>query len=131
MALYEKKWWQNLFKKKEEKQEDVLHDVEAILEFLKDVPDESRSLIPLFKQLEDLESERQVASEHLAKINLETQSELLEKILDRYGALQNDADINGIRVKRIALEFLKKAKKVGLKDLVAEKEQESKWRLEW
>ncbi|MBI2151676.1 hypothetical protein HYU21_03065 [Candidatus Woesearchaeota archaeon] len=131
MALYEKKWWQALFKKKEEKQEDVIHDVQAILEFLKDIPEESRSLIPLFKQLEDLEKERQVASGHLTKINLETQSGVLEKILARYEALQNDADINGIRVKRIALDFLKKAKKAGLKDLVAEKEQSSRWRLGW
>tara|TARA_Y100000310_G_scaffold337165_1_gene423545 strand:+ start:914 stop:1309 length:396 start_codon:yes stop_codon:yes gene_type:complete len=131
MKIYEKKWWRKMFDKKKAPKEDVLKDLEAMIDFLEDVNDEAQHLIPELKKLEELEKERQVAESGLTQVNLETQAAVLDKVLERYEFFQNDVDINGIRVKRIAQEFLKQAKKAGMKDLVKEKEQSHQWKFFW
>ena len=50
-------------------------------------------------------------------------------MLDQYEFIQNDVDINGIRLKRIAQEFLHNLGKADLKELQKEKKQ--KWKLFW
>ena len=107
----------------------MLTDIQAIIEFLEQVPKDTETLLPLFKQLEELEKERQVASSSLIPTNLHTQEEALDKLLDQYEFLQNDVDINGIRLKRIAEEFLHNLGKADLKELQREKKQ--KWKLFW
>ena len=131
MKIYEKKWWRKMFDKKKAPKEDVLKDLEAMIDFLEDVNDEAQHLIPELKKLEELEKERQVAESGLTQVNLETQAAVLDKVLERYEFFQNDVDINGIRVKRIAQEFLNQAKKAGMKDLVKEKEQSHQWKFFW
>ena len=131
MKVYEKKWWKKMFDKKPKHKEDVLKDLEAISDFLEDVNDEAKQLLPELKTLEELEKERQVASSGLTQVNLETQAAVLDKILQRYEFFQNDVDVNGIRIKRVAQEFLKQAKKAGLKDLVEEKEKAHQWKFFW
>jgi len=78
--------------------------------------------------LEELEKERQVARSGIIQINLETQEENFEKILERYEFLENDVGINGLRLRMIAKEWLKHAQKAGLKDLVKEKKQSVRWK---
>lgn len=131
MPLYEKKWWKRLFKKESEPKENSLKDISTMIEFLEDVKDEAQLLIIPLKRLEELEKERRVGSKSLTPINLQTQAKLLDSLLEKYEFFQNDVDISGIRMKRVAKEFLYQAKKAGLKDLVKEKQKSAKWKFNW
>lgn len=132
MAIYEKKWWKSLFEKKEHSvKADQLKDFEAVSEFLAGINDDVQQLVPEINKLEELEKEKQVARESIVQVNLETQAEIFEKLLEKYEYFQNDVDINGLRVKRMAQEFLKETEKAGLKDLVKEKKKNPKWQLLW
>jgi len=131
MKIYQTKWWTKMFKKEEKIiKQDLLNNIQSIVEFLEDVHLEVKAIKPLLKELEELEKEREVASKSkkIVKINLETQAEVIDKLLDKYEFFQDDADINGIRVKRIADEFLRNAGKEGLGDLVKAKKKDLKWR---
>lgn len=131
MPLYEQEWWKKLWgKKKTQHKVDVLKDLQAVLEELQDLKEEVRPLVKQLQKLEELEKEYGVGNEEVRLINLETQAEVIEQLLQRYEFLQDDIDINGIRVKQVAKEFLKRAQQAGLKDLVAEKKQDRKWWVE-
>ncbi len=130
--LYEMVWWQKLFKKKEHTiKADFLTNVSNAIDFLEDAPVEATAIIDLLKQLEELEKEREVSNEKLISINLQTQADLLDKLLDRYEYFQNDVDINGIRIKRIADQFLKNAKKAGLSELIENRKDDYRWTFNW
>ncbi|MBU0457168.1 MAG: hypothetical protein ABH824_00735 [Nanoarchaeota archaeon] len=132
MALYEKNWWKKLFGKKERKNKvDVLKDIDAIIEFLNDLSNDTKFLLKEFKKIEELEKEYHVAKSDIIHINLDTQGKFLDKILERYESFQNDVDINGLRVKSIGNEFLQRAEKAGMKDLVKEKKKDRKWMFKW
>ena len=117
-------------KKKVQNKVDVLKDIRAVLEELQDLKDEVKPLIKQLQKLEELEKEYEVGKEEVRLINLEAQAEVLDQILQRYEFLQDDIDINSIRVKQISREFLKRAQQAGLKDLVADKKQDRKWWVE-
>lgn len=132
MALYQKKWWKKLFQKKKHSQKvDSLKNIQSIIEFLKDIRSDKNLLLEELKKLEELEKEREVANEGLRQINLESQAKILDNLLERYQFFQNDADINGIRVKQIASQFLNHAEEAGLKDLVHKKKKDMKWNFDW
>lgn len=132
MSLAEKKWWRKLVgSPAPEPKVDVQKDFAAIIEFLQDLPRESKALLPELKKLEELEKESHVARPSLLAINLEMQAKIIEKVIDAYEALENDVDINGIRVKRIVHEFLKRAQSAGLSELVQEKKKSIKWQCKW
>ena len=129
MALYEKKWWQRLFQKKEPvERADTLKDLGAIKEFLKGVKNDSEQLYGLVDELEELEKERQVGTEKVVQVNLEAQSQVLDKLVENYTFMQDDMDINGLRLRQIAKEWLKNAGKAGLSDLVKEKKEDPRWK---
>ena len=73
----------------------------------------------------------EVASSGILHVNLETQAKLLDKLLERYGFFQDDVDVNGLRVKMIASEFLKRIKAAGMTDLVRQKEKDARWKMLW
>ena len=130
--LYEMSWWQKIFKKEvKKKREDALSSITAVREFLAEVPDQLKAMKPLLLQLEELEKERLVAKPGIVKLNLEAQSQVFEKLLDRYEFFQDDVDINGLRVKQLSRDFLEHAKKAGLKELVQEKLKTQKWKWGW
>ncbi len=131
MSLVEKKWWRKLVKAEPEPKVDVSKDITAVLEFLQDLSKAPKSLLADMKRLQDLDAESHVAKSGLLQVNLETQAKILEKIIDGYESLQNDTDINGIRVKRVVAQFLQKAQHAGLKDLVEKKKQDKKWQCQW
>lgn len=132
MALYDQKWWQKLFHKKDETEKvDVIKDSKAIVDFLGEAQNDISMLTSLLKQLQELQKEFSVTSTELRKTNLVTQADVLDKILQRYQFFQTDVDINGLRVKKIATEFLKTAKEAGLKELVDEKKKDTRWSLFW
>ena len=132
MPLYEKEWWKKLFQKKEKKEkEDSLKDIQAIIEFLEDNPKETAILRTSLKKLEELEQEFLVAAERLKAVNLETQAKILDDLLERFEFYENDVAISGIRLKRVADEFIKRARSEGLKDMVKEKINDPKWKYYW
>jgi len=131
MALYEKKWWQNLFGKEEKKKVDSEKNIQAIISFMNELNDNKNLLLPELKELEELEKERKVAKSGILQVNIESQVKVLDKILSIYETFQNDTDINGLRVKEISKEVLNHAQKAGLKDLVNAKKQDIKWQFKW
>ncbi|HLD79654.1 MAG: hypothetical protein A2822_00790 [Candidatus Staskawiczbacteria bacterium RIFCSPHIGHO2_01_FULL_41_41] len=127
-----KKWWNALVgKKTQTKKVDVLADIDAITEFLSEVQYDTKELLAQFKKLKELEKEYHIAASGILHINLETQAKLLDKLLERYEFFENDVNVNGLRVKMIAKEFLKRASKAGMTDLVRQKEKDKKWMMLW
>ncbi len=131
MGLAEHKWWKKFFKKEmDHKKIDISRDFDGIDDFLEDVTRDRQVLMLLFGQLKELEEERQVATHLALKVNLQSQITLLQDILDRYSHFEDDVQINGIRLRIIAAEILKKAEKAGLKDIVKDKQKLSEWQKE-
>ncbi len=132
MPLDEKIWWKRIFeRKKQQLKVDVLKDLEAITDFLSDLNKDKKKLIELFAALEELEKELEIAGPGLRQINLDMQAKVIDEILERYGALKNDVDINAIRVKEIAEKFLRNAEKEGMPDLVKAKKKDPNWTFKW
>ncbi|PIN74430.1 hypothetical protein COV20_00180 [Candidatus Woesearchaeota archaeon CG10_big_fil_rev_8_21_14_0_10_45_16] len=134
MALYEKRWWQKLFKgQSKEKPIDTVEDITAITEDLTETPEDTAFIIKQLQQLEELENERRVAENHeeVVVVNLQAQAVVLEKLLPRYEALVNDIGINGLRMKMITEQFFKNAQKAGLKDFVKKKKDDPQWQMRW
>ena len=128
--MFKKKW--KLFGRKQPtKKVDVLTDIEAIAEFLNDIQVDTKELLSQLKKLKELEKEYHVAASGIVQVNLETQAKILDKILERYDFFQNDVEVNGLRVKMIASEFLKRTGKAGMTDLVRQKEKDRKWKMLW
>ena len=126
-----KKWWNFFAKKQPAKKTDVIADLDAIIEFLSDVQYDSKELLTQLKKLKELEKEYHVAASGILHVNLETQARILDKLLERYEFFENDVDVNGLRVKGIAREFLRRASKAGMTDLVRQKEKDKKWMMLW
>src|SRR3989344_9361614 len=126
------KWWSRLAGKKPQPQKvDVLADIDAVIEFLSEVQYDTKELLMQLKKLKELEKEYQVAASGILHVNLETQARVLDKLLERYEFFENDVDVNGLRVKMMAKEFLKRASKAGMADLVRQKEKDKKWMMLW
>ena len=126
MSIYQQSWWKKIFAaKKEPKKADALADIFAAKEFLQDLQQEIPLLSKEIEQLEELEKERGVAQEGILQVNLETQAKVFDRILERYEFIQNDTDINGIRLQRLAQHFLERAKTAGLVDLLHQKKKRS------
>ena len=124
-----------MFKKKRVEKKsnptDSFKDIQAISEFLDDVKADHVFLKEKLKKLEELEKEANVTNNDILKVNLKAQSEIIDKLIERYEFFQNDVDINGIRVKMIAKEFLQRAKRAELKDIVKEKKKSQLWKFQW
>jgi hypothetical protein len=110
---------------------DVLADIEAVTEFLNEAQGDVKELLYQLKKLKELEKEYEVASSGIVHVNLETQGKILDQLLERYSFFQNDVDVNGLRVKMMAAEFLKRAGRAGMADLVRQKERDKKWTMLW
>jgi hypothetical protein len=132
MKLYKKKWWKKLFQKKESPEKiDTLKDIKAIKEFLNEIQETIKPLKKEVDQLEELEKEREIANEKIMHINLDTQAEVIDKLIERYDYLKSDVDINSLRIRKITKKFLINAQKAGMKDLVKEKKKDDKWLMRW
>ncbi|NQV91616.1 hypothetical protein HQ489_04020 [Candidatus Woesearchaeota archaeon] len=132
MKVYERSLWIKMFGSKQPKKKvDSLKDIQAIIEFLEHVQDDPKSLLEDLRDLEELEKERKVASKKLIPVNLEAQEEILDKIIQKYEFFQNDVDINGLRVKQIAEEFLNQASHEKMKKIVNDKKKDPRWRFQW
>jgi len=119
-------WW-----KKTELHFNIVTDIDAIIECLQGLKDDVKKLLPELEKLQELVKEREVAAGGLIQVNLKTQAKVLDSILQQYEFFENDIDINGLRLKQIAQQFLQHAEKAGLKDLVKEKKQQAQWKMLW
>lgn len=132
MSVADTKFWKKMFGRSEHlKPVDVIKDIEAVEDFLEDVTVDVKVLLKELRQLKELEQERVVAKSGVVHVNLETQGVVFDKILERYGFFQEDVDINGLRLQKVAKMYLKQCQRVGLSDLVAEKKQDEKWKFHW
>jgi hypothetical protein len=132
MAWYEKRWWKQMWKEKSKVKADVPKDIEAISEFLEDVKRDISELQKILPEYYELVKESHVAKDkHVSKVNCESQSKLLDDLLEKYEYFQTDTDINGLRLKSIAKEFLKHAKKHGHDDIVHSKKENHRWMFGW
>ncbi len=133
MGLQDKQWWKRLFMRpREETKGEQLKNYQAVIEFLEELDGDTRFLLTELRKLEELEKEREQATEGtILQVNLEAQVELLDKVLERYAFFQNDADMNGVRLKQNAEQLLEQAKKAGLKDVVEEKSRKVMWQFDW
>lgn len=130
--MLKKSWMKLLGRKPHTKSKvDVLSDLEAITEFLQDIQADTKELLSQLKKLKELEQEYHVATSGIVHVNLETQAKLLDKLVERYGFFQSDVDVNGLRVKIVATEFLRRAKAAGMTDLVRQKEKDQRWKMLW
>ncbi len=107
--------------------EDSLKDIEAILEYLAEVKEDVSKMQGQMEKLRNLEKERLVAGTGLLQVNLQAQIMLLDPLIEEYDAYEDDCVIQGIRLKRVAREWARRAKKAGLKDLVKEKLGKMVW----
>ena len=107
MSIYKRTWWEKIKRKKSEPKVDILHDIEAINEFLSEVNIDSKKLIKLLNQIEEFEKERQVGRKEIKKIASQTEEKALEELFKQYSFFQNDVIINGERIKIIQKQFEK------------------------
>jgi hypothetical protein len=103
---------------------DVLKDIEAVQDFLKDLHFEEQALLKNLAELHELEQEFEVGKEEVKKANLQAQATIYEMLMQRYGFFQNDAQVNGIRIKMMADQFLKNCESADLKEIAKEKKKQ-------
>lgn len=121
-----KGWWS---KKKKIDQVDALRDIGAMIEFLQEVKYTTQQMLPELRRLKELEKEYSMAKTELLHVNLEAQSNIFDKLVQQYEFFQNDVDINGIRMKQIAQNWLQRTKELGMVD--KHKVQKKKWSFNW
>ncbi len=128
MAINEWKIWKKLGLSKEKTEEEikVKDDLGAIIAFLREI--DVKKLIFQLEKMKEISKEEGVIKEDLKKSNLEKQIKFFDDILQRYDFFQNDADINGLRLKKIGKDLLKKAKEQGMSELVKEKNTDLRWK---
>lgn len=129
MAINEWKIWRKLGIAKEEEREEVRveEDLEAVGSFLKGF--EAEELKRKVARMGELAREEKIIGTELKEDNLKKQIELLGEILAKYEFLEDDMDLNGIRLRQVGRELLRKAEEKGLKELVKEKKRDIKWRV--
>ena len=127
MAINEWKIWQklNIVKKKEEFI-DIDKDLDAILEFFKDIPLNLKKLILLYSTFKLLRKQELKLNKSTDKI-IKNQIRTYDKILKTYEILELDTDINGERVKKIAKALAKKAQKLGMNKTI----KKEHWTFDW
>jgi len=128
MAINEWGIWKKLGIVKGEEIEEVKvkDDLNAVLNSLKEI--EVKELVKKLGTLKSMVKEEGVVKEELSVKNLKEQIKLLDGILQGYGFLEDDVDINGLRLRKVGKELLRKAKDKGMDELVKEKKKDMKWR---
>lgn len=132
MAINTWKLWEWLGFKKRVEHVDVDVDIEALLMYLKDVHYDVDELLKLFARLVKLRKDMKLLSDEDArKENLRRQIELYDRLLLRYEEYDDDAIVNGIRVKNIAKKYVEEAKKNKFYAALEKMRNESRWYFDW
>ncbi|MBI4153315.1 hypothetical protein HY497_02230 [Candidatus Woesearchaeota archaeon] len=132
MAINTWKLWEWLGFKKRVEHIDVDKDIDALVMYLGDVHYDVEELLKLFARLVKLRKEAKVLSDEEAlKENMRRQIELYDRLLLRYEEYDEDAIVNGIRVKNIATEYVEEAKKNRFYAALEKMRNESRWYFDW
>jgi 5'-deoxynucleotidase YfbR-like HD superfamily hydrolase len=111
---------------------DVDTDIDAVVRYLNDTHYDVEELLKLFKHLVVLRNDFKIITDESAKKeNLKKQIELYDELLVRYEYYDHDVEINGIRVKKIAKQFLRQAKSNKLYSLYDKIRKEPRWFFDW
>ncbi len=107
-------------------------DIGAIVQFLKDTHYDTGSLLKLFASLRELRREAaHLTDEDARRGNLRAQIELFDELLLRYEGYDQDVEINGIRVKKIARQFIEEARNAKLYALLDKIKKDPRWVFDW
>jgi len=128
MAINEWGIWKKLGMVKKSEFEEVKSedDLQAVLDFLNEI--NVQELIKKVEKMKSMVHDAKIIHEDLKTENLQKQIQQLDEVLTFYDFLQNDADINGLRLRKIGQDLLRKAGQADLKDIVKEKKKDMKWR---
>ena len=109
----------------------VNQDIRAIADFLYNLKYEREKILRLVKEFMELRIEASALHDpELKKKNLRHQINLFDQIIQAYSFFQEDADINGNRIKNIAKVLRKSAIKSEEIDLI-DKTNDLKWKFDW
>ena len=131
MAINEWKIWRKWFPPPAEEKTDIPADLEAAYRFFSESERDRKQLAKDLSQSRVLWNEAKVVDENLRLENLKFQIGLFDRITQNYESFQNDVDINGLRVKKIATELLRRAEAAGLTDLVEQRKNNPRWQGRW
>lgn len=132
MALNTLKLWEKLGFKRKEITADPDTDIRAIRVYIEELHYDSEKLLKLLKELQSLRKDAAVLSDEQALAeNLRKQIDTYDNLLLRYEYFEQDADINGIRVKNVARHLMEKAKEKKLYTVIDKIKKESRWMFDW
>ena len=129
MAINEWNIWKRLgwVKEHEYKRVHPIEDIKEVIDFLENLNSDVKELLPDLNKLLELEKERKVAEEGIVQMNLESQGEVLKKLMLRYSLFIDDTDINWIRLKRVSKQFIYNCNHSGMKYYVKENKNKFKF----
>ncbi|MFC1801391.1 hypothetical protein ACFLZB_02925 [Nanoarchaeota archaeon] len=114
-----------------EKKLDINLDLRAVMGFLSEVDYDVQRILKQLRELQSLRREyRVLQDENMKKTNMTKQVNIFDQILDLYHYFEDDADINGHRIKNIAHAMKKAIEKTDNQKLI-KKTQDPKWTFNW
>jgi hypothetical protein len=132
MAINNWRIWEWIGFRKRRESIDVDADIDAIITYLKEVDGDANRLAKQFAELKKLRKDTSViVDKNLKTDNLRKQIQLYDQLLLRYEYYTSDAEINAIRVKKIAQDFMSQAKKHKLYAETEKMRKESRWYFDW
>lgn len=106
-------------------------DAKAIADFLLDSSHDRERLLKLIKKFLELRLEyRTLLTDEMKNKNIEHQINLFDEIISAYSFFQEDADVNGNRIKQIA-KVLREAALKSNNEALINKTNDLKWRFDW
>lgn len=126
MAVNNWRIWKKVGLIKREKEVKIEEELEAVIDALKGI--ETRELIKKLEKMKEMAKEREIIKEGLKEENLKKQISFFDEILKEYGFLEDDIDINGLRLNKIGKELLNKAKEIKMKEVTKERKKKIEWR---
>ena len=130
MTWLSKKLRKMMGKKDETVKFDVEVDVPAVYDFLIRVDKDVREIRELTKTLLELHKEHKVVHQQEKHENMRKQILVFDKLMDSYQFFEDDADINGNRLKGLREHFLHTAK-LHHKELYEKFKDEPTWLEDW
>lgn len=138
MAINEWQIWKKLGVVKEpEIHIDVEGDVQAILQYFKEFDSNKKKILKLFDEYLDLRRDEKILKKEKASHkeladNIKKQIEKYDQIIQAYEMHEDDTDVNGLRVKKIAKSIQRKAVKYKIpRKWINYMKKDMKWNFNW
>ena len=138
MAVNEWKIWKQIGIVKPKKEYvDIDKTMDVLLDFLNEQGPALKRIGKLYNQFKtlrnmELKLKKEKAKRHALKENIQKQIKKYDQIIKAYEILELDTDVNGERVKKIANEIQKRAKKLGAdKEMLSKITKSDHWNFDW